>query len=78
MCKGNPAMHVLGQNRYNGCKCAIEYHDPNFFGLARNDTKLLNKGIRSWKPPSDRERKENTKHIRRIQRHLRDDEMSNN
>ena len=76
MCEGNPAMHVLGQNRsYNGCKCAIEYHDPNFFGLARNDTKLLNKGIHSWKQPSDCERKDSTKHICRIQRHLCNDDV---
>jgi hypothetical protein len=68
VCPEQPALHFFptkGPNK--GKSCFIDYHNDSCFGLARRDYQvLLGKSKSEWSPPSDKKKKANAKHIKKL------------
>lgn len=87
--KSRKTCEVCGQQVFRVCKlcgkpmhletgkvCAVDFHDDDFFGLARSDfTDLLGGTKSQWKPPTTAERSLNKKHIAQFKRRMEDDDM---
>ena len=68
LCPGNPGLHFFPSKGIGkGKQCFLEFHSDNFFGLAKSDITLFH-GCRTkdWKPPTNRIKKSNAKHIEQL------------
>jgi hypothetical protein len=59
-------LHGLNSRSANAVHCFIDYHNKDFFGLARGDCALLKTLQRDWQPPTPASRKRNALHIASI------------
>ena len=72
VCKlcGNKDMHFFLQKwKCSGKDCFMDYHNEVFFGLALDDTTLINKQKSEWTPPNIRNRQKNEQHIKSLRAH---------
>jgi hypothetical protein len=68
VCPEQPALHFFPSKGPNmGKSCFLDYHNDCCFGLARRDFPvLLGKRKSDWSPPSEKQIRENAKHIRNL------------
>ena len=62
-------IHVFagtGHRKWDGAECAMKYHSPEFFGLARSDSAIRGKRMIEWTPPLKKHEKANKDHIERL------------
>jgi hypothetical protein len=78
---GNQVFKVCGlcgkpMHLETGKMCAVDFHDDNFFGLARSDFVNLLGGTKStWNPPTPEQRSLNKRHITQLKRKRAEDDM---
>lgn len=51
VCK-KPMCTTDGKRLWNGAVCAMTFHNPGFWGLARSDVHLHNMKVSEWQPPT--------------------------
>ena len=70
LCPGRPGLHFFpSKGIAKGKQCFVDYHNDDFFGLAKGDMTLFKgKRLKDWKPPSKRAAATNAKHIREIKK----------
>ena len=71
LCKA-PVHYFPQKGSQKGQSCFIDYHNDNFFGLARKDVALIGKKKKDWKAPTANVRKLNRRKIKGI---MGDDEQ---
>ena len=71
---GNKAMHFSPQKgKYSRKDCFVDYHNEVFFGLALDDTNLVNKRKSDLTPPNIMKQKNHERHIRSLWEQQLDD-----
>jgi len=75
--KCNKAMHFTAPEDYDGnTSCFMHFHDAGFFGLARDDCKIVRKRQNDWSFPSKDEQKANSQQMKQMQKRLKENNNS--
>jgi len=59
-----------GKRHWNGGKCALNFHNPSFWGLARCDSHLHNMKEKDWVKPKESQRKRNEDKVISLQKNM--------
>jgi len=66
-------MHLTApEDSDTNTSCFMHFHDTGFFGLARDDCKVIHKRQRDWSFPSQEERKDNSNQLKRMQKRVKE------
>ena len=63
LCGGKGLHYFPQKGKSAGRDCFIDYHNEAFFGLALDDSELINKRKKEWGPASITKRKHNARYI---------------